>query len=225
MKLSISNSICYEVNNDLIEQLCDKNDIIEINKHYINNLNRNIKLNELTWEKCKMNHNYSISKEYPHYIKRNRNNAIMKMRYKDGYIYVDLDKPKLQHQVVATQFIPNPNNLPIVDHKNHSRIDNHISNLRWVSHNDNCINTSSHLGITYDFVNEIPDDSIEIKQYKGFNYNNYYISPSTKKVYLFTGANYRILLSRRKNNVNIKDINGKFHELAIDTVLNILTKI
>lgn len=41
------------------------------------------------------------------------------------------------HRLVAKTFIPNPNNLPQVDHIDGNKSNNHVSNLRWVSNYDN----------------------------------------------------------------------------------------
>lgn len=43
------------------------------------------------------------------------------------------------HRIVAELFIPNPNNLPEVNHKNGIKTDNRICNLEWVSHQANCL--------------------------------------------------------------------------------------
>lgn len=40
-------------------------------------------------------------------------------------------------RLIAMAFIPNPNNLPEVDHINYNRQDYSINNLQWVSHKDN----------------------------------------------------------------------------------------
>ena len=44
---------------------------------------------------------------------------------------------KLIHRLVAEAFIPNPNNLPEVNHKNRDISDNTVDNLEWVSKQEN----------------------------------------------------------------------------------------
>ncbi|MDP4224837.1 MAG: HNH endonuclease [Bacteroidota bacterium] len=41
------------------------------------------------------------------------------------------------HRLVAETYIPNPNNLPEVNHKDGNKDNNHISNLEWTNHKDN----------------------------------------------------------------------------------------
>ena len=57
-----------------------------------------------------------------------------------GYIQVTLyDKAlkksvmKYLHRLVADAFLPNPNNLEQIDHKDADKTNNTVSNLRWVS--------------------------------------------------------------------------------------------
>ena len=55
---------------------------------------------------------------------------------KDGYKRVKLIKKykvenKLIHRLIAEAFIPNPNNYPVVNHKNGIKTDNQIENLEW----------------------------------------------------------------------------------------------
>lgn len=57
---------------------------------------------------------------------------------KIGYKSVKMDgKAYYLHRVVAEAFIPNPNNLKTVNHKNEDKTDNRIENLEWMSVGDN----------------------------------------------------------------------------------------
>lgn len=54
----------------------------------------------------------------------------------NGYMMVILSKNGegkqfVVHRLVAQAFLPNPNNLPFVNHKDESRIHNNVENLEW----------------------------------------------------------------------------------------------
>lgn len=46
-------------------------------------------------------------------------------------------KAKYIHRLVAEAYIPNPDNLPEVDHINNCRGDNRVNNLQWLTREDN----------------------------------------------------------------------------------------
>lgn len=62
----------------------------------------------------------------------------------DGYYNVKLSKNNIRkgyriHRLVALHFIPNPNNLNTVNHKDFNRKNNHIDNLEWLDWYDNVL--------------------------------------------------------------------------------------
>ena len=71
----------------------------------------------------------------------------------NGYLMVALYNNKVQkcrtlHSLIAEAFIPNPNMLPCVNHKNGNRTDNRLENLEWVTYSENNYNAVRKLGRT-----------------------------------------------------------------------------
>ena len=59
-----------------------------------------------------------------------------------GYLIVSLRegggrKNHYVHRLVAEAFIPNPDNLPVIDHIDHNRSNNIVTNLQWMTQGDN----------------------------------------------------------------------------------------
>ena len=88
-----------------------------------------------------------------------------------GYLRVNLMKDnkrkvKKIHRLLAEHFIPNPENLPLVDHKNRNKTDNRLENLRWTSYSLNSINVSNKGNTAHKFICQFTSKR---------NNNNYYI--------------------------------------------------
>ena len=72
---------------------------------------------------------------------------------KNGYVRIKFDNKCLGgivrttiHRLVAEAFIPNPNNLPEVNHIDRNRANNCVENLEWCTHSEN-MKHSYNLGI------------------------------------------------------------------------------
>ena len=89
------------------------------------------------YEGCYQVSNYGRIKSY-------KNNLILKQRVYAKYLYVCLchnnkKEMKRVHRLVAQAFLPNPNNLPQVNHKDGNRENNNVNNLEWVTASQNII--------------------------------------------------------------------------------------
>ena len=123
---------------------------------------RNDKLWNMKYEKEEKQEEISeniIWKEYPEcpkYLVSNtgevkksdkclrKSNRLLMGGKQNGYkfltLFIDKDTPKLNrliHRMVAQTFLNNPNNLPVVNHKDTNILNNHVDNLEWVSYKQN----------------------------------------------------------------------------------------
>lgn len=96
---------------------------------------------------------YSINREG--LVLNNRTGKFLKpySTYKN-YLVVDLRtdgkrKTKKIHRLIASAFIPNPDNLPMIDHLDRNRQNNSIDNLRWATLEQNNQNRTLKGNITY----------------------------------------------------------------------------
>lgn len=74
-----------------------------------------------------------------------KNNIFLSQFLKKGYYFVNLcgikgRKAESVHRLLALTYIPNPENLPVVDHIDRNRTNNSLSNLRWASFETNANN-------------------------------------------------------------------------------------
>ncbi len=101
---------------------------------------------------------FEFIKGYENLYKINRNGEIYSCFYgkimkpqktEDGYYFVslrDCDRKRSKcriHRLLAIQYLPNPDNLAEVDHKDINKTNNSLENLRWVSRETNQQNKNS----------------------------------------------------------------------------------
>lgn len=120
---------------------------------------------------------FPISKNHPEHItfgtngkKDCKGNFYKVVRWKGKNISV--------HRLVAEVFIPNPDNLPYIDHIDRNPSNNRVENLRWVTPKGNCENRDlfnncgAKVVLQYtksgEFVREWPSIQ-EVKRTLGYN--------------------------------------------------------
>ena len=172
---------------------------------------------------------YEILNDYPFTIRRKSNHYVVKDSFQksSGYIINSLNgKPYRKHRLIALQFLYNddPINKDIIDHINHDKTDNHLSNLRWCSYSENCFNRSIANRIQYEFIDDIPNDAIivdfydtrtERREFEEEKYYYYYDEETNEDIFYIRIENniYRKLyinIDKLGNrHVRMKDINNK----------------
>ena len=95
-----------------------------------------------------------------------------------GYKYYRLSKEGKKkmfyvHRLVAETFIPNENNLPVVNHIDGNKLNNNVNNLEWVTYSENTQHWKDNTKITRKatvyYTEDLPDE-------EWVSYSNYYIS-------------------------------------------------
>lgn len=124
---------------------------------------------------------------------------------KNGYENIKLCKNNitktfLVHRLVAQAFIPNPNNLPEVNHKDKNRSNNCVSNLEWCTRKQNLYDSYITMSPIRNYINcslynpkgEKIKDFQSITEACKFASDNFKISYSSLRKY-YMSQGYQII--------------------------------
>lgn len=94
---------------------------------------------------------YYQASNFGHIRSVRNNKVIAEEKSNAGYMLVSLSVNRIHkmvtvHRLVASAFIPNPNNLRDVNHKDGDKTNNNLENLEWVSHSENIKHAYQRLG-------------------------------------------------------------------------------
>lgn len=86
-----------------------------------------------------------------------------------GYLCISLCKNKKRykrfiHRLLAIQYIPNPDNLPEIDHIDRNKLNNDLSNLRWCDRTTNANNKNCNIANMTEEQNQERIDNL--REYK-----------------------------------------------------------
>ena len=145
---------------------------------------------------------------------------------------------KTKHQIVAIQWIPNPNNYNEVHHINDDRSDNRIDNLEWISHSENLRRRAPYTRRPFEFIDSLPSTAVPIEEYKGFKYDRYWFDPVSQQLIMLTKNNrYKIVHPSKSTSgrlaegspetisgaklVSLTDVEGKSHTVGYRKLIRI----
>ena len=158
--------------------------------------------------------NYTID-EYGNVYNELTKNMLKGSIGENGYKYYRLSKDNRKkmfyaHRLVAEHFLSNPENLPVVNHKDGNKLNNNVDNLEWVSYSDNTSHwhqskeKKENRPIEY-YTNDLPDEIW--KSYKNYLISSYgRVRHSVKNNLLrpsIIGGYYKVRLS---NNGLVEDV-------------------
>ncbi|PTI10711.1 hypothetical protein BU096_00640 [Staphylococcus xylosus] len=117
-------------------------------------------------------------------FKRSKPRILKPFINKDGYLNVELsnsisNKTMSIHRLVATAFIPNPNNKEQVNHIDEVKTNNDLSNLEWVTQKENMnhgtriARVTEKLSIPITGVNVITGETIEFSSIREADRNGF----------------------------------------------------
>lgn len=96
-------------------------------KYYVSDMGRVLTMNQYGHGKIALLKAYQTGKS-----------ARIGCGYLQVKLYLESGKRAVKvHRLVAEHFIPNPDNLPQVNHINENQLDNRVSNLEWVTNTNN----------------------------------------------------------------------------------------
>ena len=171
---------------------------------------------------------YEIEIDPPHRIRKRGSDRFVSTSINTvGYAQIHLNGRNYRlHRILAKHFLPNPENLPEVDHIDRDKTNNSIENLRWTSRSENARNRGRFTKQRREYLNAAPNDIIEITQYNDFEYpaNKYFFcGENDKVVQRYSDHKWRWLAQTPHCGylmIHMTDINRRQHQICMHKLIH-----
>ena len=193
---------------------------------------------EDSWEVLKFDSQYEISTvfndEYKYPIRKIGRPKYITEFEDGGYIRTSISgKNQFKHRLIALQWIENdePEAKTQIDHIDRNKFNNHLSNLRWVTPSENGKNKDKVVKQKYEYVNELPENTIQIRNIFDLELDRHYYDIDNEQLYLetkWTRKRYKIIKPHVVKNtltVTLIDVDGNSKNRSYNKIINHLRDI
>ena len=172
---------------------------------------------------------YEIETAAPHRIRRIGCDRFVtpSLQRDTGYMRVRLnDRIYRLHRILARHFIPNPDDLPEVDHIDRDKTNNSIENLRWTSRSENSRNRGQFTHQRCEYLHDPPNDITEIRAFNDVEYgeNKYFFCFENDRVVQRVNDHKWKWLNQTPHNgylrVCMYDINKRQHNIYVHKIID-----
>ena len=170
---------------------------------------------------------YEIEIDEPHRIRKIGADRFVKTSMSHDYLQIHLNGRTYRlHRILAKHFIPNPENLPEVDHVDRNPLNNAIENLRWVSSGENMRNRTVTAYRRREYLTAPPNDITEIRIFNDVEYeeNKYFFCYETDRVVRrFNDHRWQYLTESRTGGylrIHMCDTNGRYHHVYVHKLID-----
>ena len=171
---------------------------------------------------------YEIEIDPPHRIRRIGSDRFVTpyLHRASGYMCVRLNDGIYKlHRILAKHFLPNPDDLPEIDHIDRDKTNNSIENLRWISRSENLRNRGQYTRQRPEYLTTPPNDITEIRTFNDVEYeeNKYFFCFEDDIVVMRINDHKWLLLAQTSQNgylrINMKDTNGRNHQICMHKLI------
>ena len=184
-----------------------------------------------SWIELRFDNDYEIYTEYPYPIRKKSTGKILSESLLSGYLSVFIKRRQYKHRLIALQWIENddPENKLQIDHINRDKLDNRIENLRWCTRGENMKNKGRCVQQVNEYLDELPDNVIEITEHDGFRFKDYYYDIEGERILKITRwSKIKIIKPTIQNKfeiVALQDIYGKSHTRSYKKLIRTFKKL
>ncbi|CAL6006370.1 Conserved_hypothetical protein [Hexamita inflata] len=108
-----------------------------------------------------------------------------------GYYQTSIDGVSIHiHRLVAQAFLGECPDDYEVDHIDRCRVNNQVSNLRYITHSHNCMNLSSYNGHKAQYFIKLSNKCVPFKTYGRNSFENFFIDTETCELYKLMNDKY-----------------------------------